>query len=72
MAILGLVGGPLIVASGTAVMFGVDDAGGTLQSLPSIPEILWEASLGIYCTVKRASGRRLRFSEATLVSVAGR
>ena len=52
MAMLGLVGGPLIVASGTAVMFGVDNAGGTLQSLASIPEILWELSLGIYCTVK--------------------
>jgi hypothetical protein len=31
MAMLGLVGGPLIVGSGTAVMFGVDHAGGTLM-----------------------------------------
>jgi hypothetical protein len=52
MAMLGLVGGPLIIASGTAVMFGVDDAGGALQGLATVPEFLWELSLGIYCTVK--------------------
>jgi hypothetical protein len=52
MAWLGLVGGPLIVASGTAVMFGVDHPGGTLQGLATIPEGLWELSLGVYCTLK--------------------
>jgi hypothetical protein len=52
MTWLGLVGGPLIVISGTAVMFGVDHQGGTLQGLATIPEGLWELSLGIYCTVK--------------------
>jgi len=52
MAWLGLVGGPLIIISGTLVMFGVADAGGTLQGLSTIPEFLWELSLGIYCTVK--------------------
>jgi hypothetical protein len=52
MAWLGLVGGTLIVASGTAVMFGVDRPSGTLQGLATIPEFLWELSLGVYCTVK--------------------
>ena len=52
MAWLGLVGGPLIVVSGTVVMFGVDHPGGTLQGIATIPEFLWELSLGIYCTVK--------------------
>jgi Domain of unknown function (DUF4386) len=52
MTWLGLVGGPLIILSGTLVMFGVADAGGTLQSLATIPEFLWELSLGVYCTVK--------------------
>jgi hypothetical protein len=33
-------------------MFGVADAGGTLQSIATIPEFLWELSLGIYCTAK--------------------
>lgn len=52
MAMLGLVGGPLIILSGTLVMFGVDHPGGALQGLATIPEFLWELSLGIYCTVK--------------------
>ena len=38
MAMLGLVGGPLIIVSGTLVMFGVADPGGTLQGLATIPE----------------------------------
>ena len=52
MAWLGLVGGPLIILSGTLVLFGVADAGGALQGIATIPEGLWELSLGIYCTVK--------------------
>jgi hypothetical protein len=52
MAMLGLVAGPLIIVSGTIVMFGGADAGGTLQAVATIPEFIWELSLGIYCTVK--------------------
>ena len=65
MAWLGLVGGPLIIVSGTLVLFGVDDPGGTLQAVATIPEFLWELSLGLYCT-SRASGRRPRSSEPTV------
>ena len=52
MTWLGLVGGPLIILSGTLVLFGVADKGGTFQSIATIPEFLWELSLGVYCTVK--------------------
>jgi hypothetical protein len=52
VALLGLVGGPLIIASGTAVMFGVDHPSGPLQGIATIPEFLWELFLGLYCTVK--------------------
>ncbi len=52
LALLGLVGGPLIIITGTAVMFGIDDLHGPMQGLATIPEGLWELSLGIYCTVK--------------------
>jgi hypothetical protein len=52
MTWLGLVGGPLIIISGTLVMFGVAEAGGPLQGLATIPEALWELSLGIYCTAR--------------------
>ena len=49
---LGLIGGPLIILSGTAVMFGVDHPGGSLQGVATIPEFLWELFLGVYCTFK--------------------
>lgn len=49
---LALVGGPLIIVSGTLVMFDVADPGGSLQGLATIPEGLWELSLGLYCTFK--------------------
>ena len=52
MAMLGLVGGPLICISGIAVLFGVDQPGGALQGIATIPEFLWELSLGIYLIVK--------------------
>ncbi len=48
MAMLGLVAGPLICISGVAVMFGVDQPGGTLQGIATIPEFIWELSLGLY------------------------
>jgi hypothetical protein len=52
MAVLGLVGGPLVCASGIAVMFGVFEAGSAWQLIATLPEIAWELSLGIYLTVK--------------------
>jgi hypothetical protein len=52
MAMLGLVGGPLVCASGIAVMFGALHAGSAAQGLATIPEIAWEASLGIYLAAK--------------------
>jgi hypothetical protein len=52
MAMLGLIGGPLVMASGIAIMFDVTERGSTLQGIATIPEAFWELSLGIYCTVK--------------------
>jgi hypothetical protein len=52
MALLGLIGGPLIIASGIAVLFDVFQQGGTGQSIATIPEFLLEVSRGIYLTVK--------------------
>jgi hypothetical protein len=50
MALLGLVGGPLLIASGIAVMFDLAEPGGTLQGLCTIPEALWELLVGLYFT----------------------
>jgi hypothetical protein len=52
LAWLGLVGGPLLVLSGTLVLFGVGNPGGTMQAVATIPEFLWELLLGLYCTFK--------------------
>jgi hypothetical protein len=52
MAVLGLVGGPLLCASGIAILFGVFDAGSVWQAIATIPEFLWELSLGIWLIVK--------------------
>ena len=51
---LGLIGGPLIILTGTAVMFGGDHPSNGLSSLQSVltlPEFLWELFLGVYCTI---------------------
>jgi hypothetical protein len=51
---LGLVGGPLIIISGTVIMLGGNDpshALHSLQAIVTIPEFLWELFLGIYCTI---------------------
>jgi gamma-glutamyltranspeptidase len=52
MAVVGLIGGPLIIASGVGVMFGVIEAGGAVQSIATIPEFLWELLLGIWPIVR--------------------
>jgi hypothetical protein len=54
-AILGLIAGPLIIVTGTAIMFTGNDPSDTLRSLQglaTIPEFLWELFLGVYCTFK--------------------
>jgi len=51
---LGMIGGPLLIVSGTAVLFTGNDPSSalhSLQGLATIPEFLWELFLGIYCTV---------------------
>ena len=52
MAMLGLIGGPLIIISGTAVLFDVIEPGSSAQVIATIPEFFWELSLGIYLMVK--------------------
>jgi len=52
MALLGLVGGPLVCISGALVVFGVFEQGGAGQGIFTIPEFLWEASLGLYLLFK--------------------
>ena len=52
LALLGLVAGPVLCASGIAILFGVIEAGSVWQIIATIPEFVWELSLGIYLIVK--------------------
>lgn len=52
MSILGLIGGPALLVAGIAVLFGSIEAGSTLQAIATVPEFLWELSLGIWLLVK--------------------
>ena len=53
LTMFGMIGGPLVMASGIAVLFGVIDAGSTAQDLATILEIVWEIGiLGLYLIFK--------------------
>lgn len=52
MAMFGLVGGPLVILAGVLVMYDVIETGETIDGLMTIPEAIWELSLGIYLVVK--------------------
>ena len=51
MAWFGLIGGPLLLLGSFGTLFDWWDAGSTVPSIAVIPEIIWEAFLGIYCTI---------------------
>lgn len=52
MAMLGLIGGPMLILSFGLILFGVYENGSAPASLMVLPEIAWEASLGIYAAWK--------------------
>lgn len=52
LAVLGLIGGPFIIASGSAAILGIIEPGGVAQNLSAAPEFLWELFFGIYLIVK--------------------
>ena len=47
-----MMGGPMLILSFGLILFGVYDNGSTPAFLLALPEIIWEASLGIYCAWK--------------------
>lgn len=52
MAMFGLVGGPMLILSFGLILFGVYENGSGPAFLLALPEIVWEASLGIYAAWK--------------------
>jgi Domain of unknown function (DUF4386) len=72
LAMVGLIGGPLLIVAGVLVIFDVIEGGGPVQGLMSIPEAFWELSLGIFLVVKgfRPSSPVLRDQGAQAAPVA--
>jgi hypothetical protein len=52
LTMLGLIGGSLICITGLGVVLDIFTRGGTAQVIATIPEFLWELSLGIYPIVR--------------------
>lgn len=50
--LLGLIGAPLILASGVAVMLGAYDQVSPISAIATIPVALWELSLGLWLVAK--------------------
>jgi len=65
LALLGVIGGPIQTLAGTGVLFDLFEAGGPVQGIATIPEIIWELSLGIYPLV-------WGFKESPILSEQGR
>jgi len=65
MALFGVIGGPLLAASGIAVLLGLIPQGSILQGIATVPEIIWEASLGLWLTFKG-------FRQAPILAAEGR
>jgi hypothetical protein len=52
LAVLGLVGGPMLCAYTTGAMFGVVEPGSVWQVIGVLPEFVWELTLGIWLIAK--------------------
>ena len=52
MAVLGLIGGPVLVVAAVAILFGVIEAGSVVQVIATLQEALYELSLGIWLIVR--------------------
>lgn len=52
MALLGLIGGPVLILSFVMILAGVYKNGEGPSGLLTLPEAAWELSLGIYCAWK--------------------
>ncbi|MDJ0396496.1 DUF4386 domain-containing protein [Rhodococcus sp. G-MC3] len=70
IAVLGLIGGVLIVLSAVAVMFGVYEQMSTLGLIVALPVFGWEVSLAVWLIVKGFRPVRILATPAFLPNVA--
>jgi Domain of unknown function (DUF4386) len=65
IAVLGLIGGPLIFASSTAVLFGVYPQVSALGGIAALPVTAWELSLAGWLIIRGFNRTRLMVSDAS-------
>ncbi len=65
LALFGVVGGPLLAASGIAVLLSVIPQQSALQGIATVPEVIWEAFLGLWLTFKGFNSVALNAGETT-------
>jgi hypothetical protein len=51
MTWFGMIGGPILLVANVSILFGWIGEESTLPALLVAPEFIWEAFLGIYCTI---------------------
>ena len=52
LALIGVIGGPLALIAAAGALFNVYHQNSTAQGILTVPEIIWEASFGIYLVVR--------------------
>jgi hypothetical protein len=52
LSILGLIGGPALLAASTAVLAGAIEVGSPIQGIAVLPEFVWELLLGVWLLVR--------------------
>jgi hypothetical protein len=67
----GIIGGPLMTLSGVAVMFGAYEQSSVWSGLATLPEIVWEASIGILLTVRGVRNARASASPRPSAALRG-
>jgi len=69
LALFGVVGGPLLAASGIAVLLGVIPQQSALQGIATVPEVIWEGFLGLWLTFKGFNSVAINAGETADVRV---
>jgi len=52
IAVLGLIGAPLLVSSALGTMFGINDQLSVWSAIATLPIFAWELSLGLWLVLK--------------------
>lgn len=55
ISVFGIIGGPILTFAGILVMFDQIQPGRSIQAICTIPEFLWELSLGVWLFLKGSS-----------------